>query len=77
MADNPKEEFLQLVKRFGAFLTVKMSNLFQRLVIIFSLSLTLYCICWRWRACVDLSIYLFYLVLQFDSFEKASCLSFD
>lgn len=31
MADNPKEEFLQLVKRFGAFLTVRISNLFQRL----------------------------------------------
>lgn len=31
MADNPKEEFLQLVKRFGAFLTVKMSNLFHRM----------------------------------------------
>lgn len=33
MADNSKEEFLQLVKRFGAFLTLKISNLFQRLVI--------------------------------------------
>lgn len=31
MADNSKEEFLQLVKRFGAFLTLKISNLFQRL----------------------------------------------
>ncbi|KAL3509658.1 hypothetical protein ACH5RR_029059 [Cinchona calisaya] len=31
MADNSKEEFLQLVKRFGAFLTLKVSNLFQRL----------------------------------------------
>ncbi|XP_027061546.1 peroxisome biogenesis protein 22 isoform X1 [Coffea eugenioides] len=31
MADNSKEEFLQLVKRFGAFLTFKISNLFQRL----------------------------------------------
>ncbi|CAI9090312.1 OLC1v1025062C2 [Oldenlandia corymbosa var. corymbosa] len=31
MADNSKEEFIQLVKRFGAFLTLKISNIFQRL----------------------------------------------
>ncbi|PIN18331.1 hypothetical protein CDL12_08991 [Handroanthus impetiginosus] len=31
MADNPKEDFLQLIKRVGAFLTVKISNLFRTL----------------------------------------------
>ncbi|XP_050381987.1 peroxisome biogenesis protein 22 [Argentina anserina] len=29
MADSSKEELLQLIKRFGAYLTVKMSNLFS------------------------------------------------
>ncbi|XP_077220871.1 peroxisome biogenesis protein 22-like [Tasmannia lanceolata] len=29
MADSSKEEFLQLLKRFGAYLTLKMSNLFD------------------------------------------------
>ncbi|XP_077243491.1 peroxin 22 isoform X1 [Tasmannia lanceolata] len=28
MADSSKEEFVQLIKRFGAYLTIKMSNLF-------------------------------------------------
>ncbi|KAL0328045.1 UNVERIFIED_CONTAM: Peroxisome biogenesis protein 22 [Sesamum calycinum] len=31
MADNSKEDFLQLVKRVGAFLTLKFSNLFRQL----------------------------------------------
>lgn len=29
MAESSKEELLQLIKRFGAYLTVKMSNLFS------------------------------------------------
>nr|GLL22989.1 peroxisome biogenesis protein 22-like [Ipomoea trifida] len=31
MADYPKDEFTQLIKRFGAFLTVKISNVFHSL----------------------------------------------
>ena len=31
MADNSKDDFFQLFKRFGAFLTLKVSNLFQNL----------------------------------------------
>ncbi|KAL3848954.1 hypothetical protein ACJIZ3_010836 [Penstemon smallii] len=31
MADNPKEEFLQLIKRVGTFLTLKISNLYRQL----------------------------------------------
>lgn len=33
MADNSKEEFLNLIKRVGAFLTVKISNLLRDLVL--------------------------------------------
>ncbi|XP_051115209.1 peroxisome biogenesis protein 22-like isoform X2 [Andrographis paniculata] len=33
MADNSKEDFLQLIKRVGAFLTVKLSDLFRRLAL--------------------------------------------
>lgn len=32
MAENPKEDLLHLIKRVGAFLTVKISNLLRRLV---------------------------------------------
>lgn len=42
MADNSKEEFIQLVKRFGAFLTLKISNLFQRMVISVRLVLSIF-----------------------------------
>lgn len=38
MGDNSKDDFLQLIKRFGAFLTVKISNLFHTLVLPLSLS---------------------------------------
>ncbi|KAK6142460.1 hypothetical protein DH2020_022808 [Rehmannia glutinosa] len=32
MADNSKDDFLQLIKRVGAFLTIKFSNLFRHLL---------------------------------------------
>ncbi|KAL3624681.1 hypothetical protein CASFOL_031349 [Castilleja foliolosa] len=31
MADNSKDDFLQLINRVGAFLTLKFSNLFRQL----------------------------------------------
>lgn len=47
MADNSKEDFLQLIKRVGAFLTVKISNLLRHLVyFFFSVLFSFSFICW-------------------------------
>lgn len=40
MAEASKDELLQLIKRFGAYLTVKFSNLFSTLSNMVSISLS-------------------------------------
>lgn len=75
MADNSKEDLLRLVKRVGAFLTVKISNIIRHMVLVLSFRFFFFFpFLWFWRIVCILSfdhfLTLFFFSLYFpDVFQ--------